>query len=122
MARLKENKAREHRIEMEAVVDAYNSEERAMGWYYYLEERLKFPFKARCASKREISPLRVGEEVEVLGMACEQECESEMFVRVRWCVRRLAVPLSQLEPWAADSETKEAVADWHYWLGRGYEF
>ena len=59
MARLKENKARERRIEMEAVVDAYNSEERAMGWYYYLEERLKFPFKARCKSKREISPLRV---------------------------------------------------------------
>ena len=34
MARLKENKAREHRIEMEVVVDAYNAEERAMGWYY----------------------------------------------------------------------------------------
>jgi hypothetical protein len=122
MARLKENKAREHRIEMEAVVDAYNSEERAMGWFYYLEERLKFPFKARCASKREISPLRVGEDMDVMGMACEQECESEMFVRVRWCGRRLAVPLSQLEPLAADPETKEAVADWHYWLGRGYEF
>ena len=80
------------------------------------------PTEIDYASKREISPLRVGEEVEVLGMACEQECESEMFVRVRCCGRRLAVPLSQLEPWAADSETKEAVADWHYWLGRGYEF
>jgi len=61
MARVKEKKARERRIEMEAVVDAYNAEERAMGWYYYLEERLKTPFKARCKSKREISPLRVGE-------------------------------------------------------------
>ncbi len=30
MPRLKENKARESRIEMEAVVDAYNREERAM--------------------------------------------------------------------------------------------
>ena len=72
MPRLKENKARERRIEMEAVVDAYNSEERAMGWYYYLEERLKFPFKARCKSKREISPLRVGEDVDVMGMAREE--------------------------------------------------
>jgi hypothetical protein len=67
MTPLKENKARDHRIEMEAVVDAYNSEERAMGWFYYLEERLKFPFKARCKSKREISPLRVGEDVDVMG-------------------------------------------------------
>ena len=122
MARLKENKAREHRIEMEAVVDAYDSAERAMGWYCYLEERLKVPFKARCKSKRAVSPLRIREEVNVLGMAPDKECESEMFVRVRWRGRNLAVPLSQLEPLAADRGTKEAVADWHYWLGRGYEF
>jgi hypothetical protein len=56
--RVRENKARERRIEMEAVVDAYNDSERAMGWYYYLEEGLKFPFKACCISKRAASPLR----------------------------------------------------------------
>ena len=67
MARLKENKARERMIEKEAVVDAYNAEERAMGWYCYLEERLKFPFKARCACKCETSPLRIGEDVDVMG-------------------------------------------------------
>jgi calcium binding protein len=122
MARLKENKAREHRIEMEAVVDAYNSEERAMGWYYYLEERLKFPFKARCTSKREISPLRVGEHLNVIGMAPEAECESEMFVRVRWCGRGLAVPLSQLQPLGVDGTTRDVVGDWHYWVERGYQF
>jgi len=119
---VKENKTRERRIELEVVVDAYNESERAMGWYYYLEERLTFPFKALCKSKRAVSPLRIGEEISVLGMAPEEECESEMFVRVRWGNRNLAVPLSQLKPLAADSETKEAVADWHYWLGRGYEF
>jgi hypothetical protein len=32
MARAKDN-AREERIVMEAIVDAYGSEERAMGWY-----------------------------------------------------------------------------------------
>src|SRR6266508_2461979 len=122
MARLREKTAREHRIELEAVVDAYNSEERAMGWFYYLEERLKFPFRARCKSKREISPLRVGKDVDVMGMAPEEECNSEMFVRVRWCGRRLAVPLSQLEPRGVDATTREAVGDWHYWVERGYQF
>ena len=107
---------------MEAVVDAYNSEERAMGWYYYLEERLKFPFKARCTSKREISPLRVGEYVDVTGMAPEEECASEMFVWVRWCGRRLAVPLSQLKLRGVDATTKQAVEDWHYWVARGHQF
>jgi len=39
---------REQRIAMEAVVDAYGSGERAMGWYYYLDGKMKGPFKARC--------------------------------------------------------------------------
>ena len=107
---------------MEVVVDAYNESERAMGWYCYLEERAKFPFKARCRSKRAVSPLRIGEEVSVLGMASEESCESEMFVRLKWGGRSMAVPLSQLEPLTAHPPTVEAVADWHYWLGRGYRF
>ena len=41
---------------------------------------------------------------------------------VRWHGRSLAVPLVQLQPMAVDTETREAVGDWHYWLGRGYEF
>jgi Calcium binding len=122
MSRERENKARERRIEMQAVVDAYNESERAMGWYYYLEERLKFPFKARCKSKPAVSPLRIGEEVNVLAMAPEEECESEMLVRVRWHGRSVAVPLSQLKPLGADQTTSQAVGDWHYWLARGYQF
>jgi hypothetical protein len=119
---MKEDKAREHRIAMEAVVDAYNETERAMGWYYYLEGKLKLPFLARCAFKRSMSPLRVGEEVEVLGMAPEEDCASEMFVWARWSGRRLAVPLSQLQPLSKDPGTSEAVGDWHYWVARGYKF
>ena len=38
---------REDRITMRAVVDAYGSEERALGWYYYLENELRIPFRAR---------------------------------------------------------------------------
>lgn len=38
------DEVRERRITMEAVVDAYNEQERAIGWYYYLERRLDFPF------------------------------------------------------------------------------
>jgi hypothetical protein len=74
---------REQRISMEIVVDAYGPEEQAMGWYYYLEGQLRFPLLARCAAKRAISPLRVGDEVEVVGMAPEEECQHEMFVRIR---------------------------------------
>jgi len=120
MARAKDE-IREQRIVMEAVVDAYGSSERAMGWYYYLDGKMKVPFKARCRFARPISVLKVKEEVEVLGMAPEEECESEMFVWVGRAGGRIAVPLSQLRPLSKDRETQEAVGDWLYWVDRGYE-
>ena len=59
---------REKRIDMEVVVDCYDRHERAMGWYGYLEDQLRFPFTATCTIFRAISPLRVKDEIEVLGM------------------------------------------------------
>ena len=112
---------REERIQDEIVVDAYGPEEQAMGWYYYLEENLQFPFRARCVAERAISPLRPGDEVEVVGLPPEEECQHEMFVQMRWERRTLAVPLSQLEGIAVDAQTQQAIEDWHYWVNRGYE-
>jgi Calcium binding len=120
--KLKRDETREERISMEIVVDAYDEEERAMGRYYYLEDKLTFPFLTRCISERAISPLRVGDEVEVVGMAPEDECEREMFVETHWeHGRTLAVPLSQLKVVHGDDETQQAVDDWHYWVEMGYE-
>ena len=46
MKKPKKDKKREERIIMEIIVDANGPEEQAMGWYYYLEDRLHFPFTA----------------------------------------------------------------------------
>lgn len=116
------NRAREDRIEMEVVVDAYGCDERAMGWYYYLDEKLAVPFEARVRTELPSSPLSVGDKVEVLGMAPEGACEADMLVWVRWPRRKLAVPLSQLVALIDDEATNEAIADWHYWVSHGYEF
>jgi hypothetical protein len=116
------DEVREHRITMEAVVDAYNEQERAIGSYYYLERRLDFPFLARCATRRSTSPLKVGDVVEVIGMAPVEECEHDMFVEMDWDEDELAIPLSQLEVVDANDETREAVEDWLYWTKKGYQF
>ncbi len=105
---------------MEAVADAHDAEERAMGWYYYLDDKMQVPFKARCRFARPTSVLKVEEEVEVLGMAPEEECESEMFVWIERAGEQIAVPLAQLQPLSNDQETQEAVGDWLYWADRGY--
>ena len=113
---------REERVDMEIIVDAYDSEERAMGWYYYLEDNIEFPFQARCIAIRTTSPLELGDKVEVVGMAPAEDCEHDMFVLIPWKSRNLAVPLSQLEGVQVDEETQQGIEDWHYWVGQGRLF
>jgi Calcium binding len=122
MAKMKRDEEREDRIIMEIIVDAYGPEEQAMGWYYYLQDTMQFPFTATCIQKRRISPIKEGATVEVKDMAPEEECEREMFVEIDWEGDRLAVPLIQLEALEAGAETQQAIADWHYWVNQGYEF
>ncbi|MCK9420537.1 MAG: calcium-binding protein [Nitrospirae bacterium] len=111
MAKTKTDKSREERIDEDIIVDCYGEAERAMGWYYYLQDRLEFPFAAKCIAARSISPIKTGEVVEVVGMAPEDECEREMFVTIRWEKRKFCVPLSQLEGLKVSKETKEAIGD-----------
>ncbi len=108
MAKVERDAEREERITMEIVVDAYGAEEQAMGWYYYLQDTMQFPFTATCISKRRSSPVKEGETVEVVGMAPEDECEREMFVEIDWDGDTLAVPLIQLNAPEADAETQQS--------------
>ena len=122
MKRPSENREREDRFTDEVVVDAYGEEERAMGWYYYAADNIAFPFKARCALKRSTSPLKAGDVVEVTGMAAEDDCMQELMVLIKWDDEDLAVPLIQLESPGSTGLTKQVLADWKYWVNRGYAF
>jgi hypothetical protein len=81
---------------------------------------------ARCIAERAISPLQVGDEVEILDMAPADECECEMFVMIRWGFpggkQGLGVPLSQLQLFYGDESARQAAEDWLYWVQRGYQF
>jgi hypothetical protein len=75
--------------------------------------------KARCTLLRSISPLKEGEEVQVVGLAKEEDCEHEIFVLVRFEGRKVGVPLAQLEAALGTPATREAVDDWRWWAGGG---
>lgn len=62
----------EERIEMEIIVDCYDSHEAAMGWYCYLEDRLYFPFEAISTQGKS--------KLTVLGLADSEHCLGHMFV------------------------------------------
>jgi len=119
MSRRKRDPVREDRIHNEAIVDA-GPEEQAMSWYYYLEGKISFRFKAKCLAAKVVSPLKKGETVEVIRMAPDDVCEHDMLVLVRWQGRKVAVPLSQLTAFDPDESTAEAIGDWHYWVAQGY--
>ena len=42
MKEIERDKDRERRIEDEAIVDAYEAEEQALGWYCYLDDKITF--------------------------------------------------------------------------------
>lgn len=125
MSKVKSDDAREERIAMEAIVDCYDEYEQAMGWYYYLEDRINFPFKAKWVSRQKPE----GRDVKVLEMSPEDECSSDMFVEVLYQEGELedvfSARLSDIQPLDTESLTEEAIeaiGDWHYWIGRGYQF
>src|ERR1035437_1208766 len=83
MKKSRKDPVREDRIHNEAIVDA-GPEEQALSWYYYLENKICFPFQAKCLAAKVVSPLRKGETVEVVRMAPDEACAHDMLVLVRW--------------------------------------
>ena len=121
MKPIPEDKAREERIG-EITADANDMEEVMMGWFYYLDDSITFPFEAECIEQKQISPLRKGEKVTVLELVSEYDSGNDFFVRIEWSGRKMGVPLAQLKPLKVSKETKQAIEDWQYWKARGYEF
>jgi hypothetical protein len=116
---------RDRRISVEVIADAYTDEEQTLNWYYYLESKLKFPFPAKWLNQKSTSSPTDGEDVEVLEMSNEDDCTEDMFVEVLYTEGTqdiFSVPLSEIQAVAADDATQEAIADWNYWVGKGYHF
>lgn len=126
MPSVEPDKIREQRIKTEILADAEEKEDRAMAWYDYLDDTLNFPFMGKWTKKGRKSSSPQEKQVEVLGMAPDDECEKDMFVEVVYPDGKdedvFTARLSEIEVIDTDDETKEALADWQYWLARGYKF
>ena len=111
---------RQERIDDEIIVDCYDEEEEMMGWYYYLQEKLTFPFTAKYRSSAK-GHGKTTKLLQVVGMADEDKCNREIQVMIRLqedgVEDQIPVALSQLEGVEVDEATAEAIADWHYWVG-----
>lgn len=114
----KPDKKRDARIEDEIIVDAYDDEEVASGWYHYLQDTLEFPFRAyvRMENPEQANLLIL---VTVLDMADIRFCS----VRAIWFRAHVKlsrwyfyIPASEIMEVEAGKETVQALADWKYWI------
>jgi hypothetical protein len=115
---------RENRIVYEIVVDAYDEAERAMGWYCHLQNKISFPFLGIWKKTNKTGTI-IAKEIEVLGMASEEDCESNMYVEVAYIGDKddtFTAKLSDIEAINPDADTEEAIADWKYWVDMDYGF
>lgn len=55
-------------IDYKIIVDCYNDDEVNMGWFYYMEENLEFPFDAQLQIKKRDGSKEL-KRVEVIGLS-----------------------------------------------------
>ncbi len=115
-----EDQIRQDRIEDEIIVDCYDEHEQMMGWYCYLEGKITCPFKAKLRASRAKKSTKT-KLLTVVSMADQRYCERDISVMISLeedsLEDHIPIPLAQLEVIDADDATKEAIADWHYWVG-----
>lgn len=105
---------RKNRIYFEIIVDAHDQEEQNMGWHYYMEETLKFPFKAEVKIKKR-NKTEFIQKVDVLELSSNECFKNDMKVGVSYNEDVFDVPLLSLTNIEADEKSIEAIEDWKYW-------
>jgi len=110
-------KKRRERIYNEILVDTYgNEEDEMMSWYYYLEDKLSFPFNAVCIKEMAQSPILLNEKLTITGLSDINICGHGMFVNIKYKRRTLAIPMEQIEAVGLPKVLSEAIEDWKYWI------
>lgn len=109
---------REERIQNEIIVDAYDNDEVASSWYYYLDEMLHFPFTAMVHTHRS-GNTSYASQVEIKEMAEMSRCGyGQMWVRGALSLQKntpLHFFLSDITSVEEDEERVMALEDWNYW-------
>lgn len=106
----------QNKIDYEIIVDCYDEYEISMGWYYYMEESLKFPFKAMVKLKMAHGKMKLTEII-VTGLASDEEgfMGNDFDLEMLAAEHLSNVSYSQLSKIKETDETLEALAVWDYW-------
>ena len=109
------DKERDNRIHDEIIVDCNGDEEVGMSWFYYLQENMEFPFKAKMEIKHRDGTTKTT-KIEVLSIETKNERSWDLRLEVveakQTKIQR--IELSDLIDVDADEKTIECLEDWKY--------
>ncbi len=113
----KKNELYEDILYDEILVDCKDVYEQNMSWYYYVNDELEFPFKAKIELKK-----RTGQkeliEVEILGLSEDSSDFEESFdlkVDIELNEYIIQIPLKNLKDVNGSEKTTEIIGIWKYW-------
>ena len=108
-----------HKIDNEIIVDCYDDYEVNMGWYYFFEDTLEFPFEAETVVKYRNGKKQLT-KIDVLGVATEEgdfaelsEISFEVSPKDSDLVMEIGV--SKLKKIKGSKENKEVFELWDFW-------
>jgi hypothetical protein len=115
--------SRRDRIEDEIIVDCYDEYEVAMGWFYYLNDNLKFPFNASIVGDIKVGSIKEGDRVIVTEFvnSDEDDVSIEDFVATVGIEKGehiYDIPLENIKSVDCSDDTFNVIEDWRYWCER----
>lgn len=107
----------QNKIDYEIIVDCYDEYEVSMGWYYYMEETLEFPFTATAQVKKRDGSLEK-REVIITGLASDEEgfLSRDFNLEMENGELLVSIAYSKLSQIKASTPTLEAFQIWNYWV------
>lgn len=109
----------QEKIDYEIIVDAYDEYEQSMGWFYFFEETLEFPFMATAQLKKRDGTME-SKRVKLVGLASKEEdfMNSDFNLEMEQGQYLRPVAYSALSDVKASDETLEAFQIWDFhWRG-----
>lgn len=107
-------------IEDEIIVDCYDEYEATMGWFYYLQDNLSFPFKAKISVETGTTNLKIGDTVNVVELMNSDEKmisidDFKATVGIEYGEHIYDIPLEEIKGIDCNQKTDEVIEVWYYW-------
>mgnify|MGYP000055235187 CR=1 FL=1 len=111
----------QYRIDYKILADCYDEYQQGQGWTLYLVDNITCPFKAEYTgtSKLSIVSNTIVTVLELMNSEYDSEEDFECFmamVEVEVDDVIYEIPLADLKIIQASEKTKQAVADWQYYI------